>query len=43
MSVSLIYGPQELPGYPARKESINFATGMWGIRMPVFMQFITGV
>jgi hypothetical protein len=39
----LIYGTQELFGYPARNESVDFATGMWGIWMPGFMQFITGV
>jgi len=39
----LIYGPQELLGYPARDDSVDFATGMWGIWMPGFMQFITGV
>jgi hypothetical protein len=39
----LIYGPQELFGYPARDERVDFATGMWGIWMPGFMQFITGV
>ena len=39
----LIYGPQELFGYPKRDERVDFATGMWGIWMPGFMQFITGV
>jgi len=39
----LIYGPQELLGCPARNDSVDFATGMWGIWMPGFMQFITGV
>jgi hypothetical protein len=39
----LIYGPQELLGYPARNDSVDFATGMWGIWMPGFMQFITGI
>ncbi|HEY2519610.1 MAG TPA: hypothetical protein VGJ19_05830, partial [Streptosporangiaceae bacterium] len=38
----LIYGPQELFGYPRRDERVDFATGMWGIWMPGFMQFITG-
>ena len=37
----LIYGPQELFGYPARDDRVDFATGMWGIWMPGFMQFIT--
>jgi hypothetical protein len=39
----LIYGPQELFGFPNRDERVDFATGMWGIWMPGFMQFITGV
>jgi hypothetical protein len=39
----LIYGPQELFGYPKRDERVDFATGMWGIWMPGFMQFISGV
>jgi hypothetical protein len=39
----LIYGPQALFGYPARDERVDFATGMWGIWMPGFMQFITGI
>jgi hypothetical protein len=39
----LIYGPQELLGYPRRDERVDFAMGMWGIWMPGFMQFITGV
>jgi hypothetical protein len=39
----LIYGPQELFAYPKRDERVDFATGMWGIWMPGFMQFITGV
>ena len=38
----LIYGTQELFGYPARDDRVDFATGMWGIWMPGFMQFITG-
>jgi hypothetical protein len=39
----LIYGTQELFGYPKRDERVDFATGMWGIWMPGFLQFITGV
>jgi hypothetical protein len=39
----LIYGLQELFGYPARNESVDFATGVWGIWMPGFMQFIAGI
>src|ERR1700693_5297895 len=39
----LLYGPQEVFGSPARSDSVDFATGMWGIWMPGFMQFITGI
>ncbi len=39
----LINFSQELFGWPARDERVNFATGMWGIWMPGFMQFITGI
>ena len=38
----LIYGPQELFGFPRRDASVDFGTGMWGIWMPGFMQFLTG-
>lgn len=39
----LIYGTQELFGYPARDDRVDFATGMWGIWMSGFMQFIAGI
>ena len=39
----LIYGTQELFGYPKRDELVDKASGIWGIWMPGFMQFITGV
>jgi hypothetical protein len=39
----LIYGPQELLQYPKRNGSVDLGTGIWGIWMPGFMQFITGV
>lgn len=39
----LIYGPQELFNYPKRDERVDFASGMWGIWMPGFCQFITGI
>ena len=39
----LIYGTQELFGYPARDDSVDFATGVWGIWMPGFIQFIAGI
>lgn len=39
----LIYGPQELLGWPARDERVDRATGIWGIWLPGFCQFVTGV
>ena len=38
----LIYGTQELLGYPKRDERVDFATGVWGVWMPGFMQFLAG-
>jgi hypothetical protein len=39
----LIWGPEELFGYPRRSPSVDKTTGLWGIWMPGFMQFLTGV
>jgi hypothetical protein len=39
----LIYGPQELIGFPPRDERVDRATGVWGIWMPGFCQFVAGV
>ena len=39
----LIYGPQELFGFPRRDASVDRASGIWGIWMPGFCQFVTGV
>jgi hypothetical protein len=39
----LIYGPQELVGYPRRDRRVDITTGIWGIWMPGFLQFVTGV
>ena len=42
----LIYGPKELFGYPKSgegPEAINRGLGVWGIWMPGFCQFVTGV
>jgi hypothetical protein len=39
----LIYGPQELFGYPARDESVDRATGMWGIWLPGLCQMVSGI
>jgi hypothetical protein len=39
----LIYGPQELFRFPARDRSVDRATGIWGVWLPGFCQFVTGV
>jgi uncharacterized membrane protein YfcA len=40
----LIYGTQELFGFPSRRaEGVDYGTGVWGIWMPGFMQFFTGI
>lgn len=39
----LIWSPQEIFGIPPRDEKVDLDTGIWGIWMPGFMQFITGV
>ena|SRR5438876_283394 len=39
----LIYGAQELFGLPERSRSVDITTGIWGVWMPGFMQFLTGV
>ena len=39
----LIYGPQELFGSLRRDPLVDRASGIWGIWMPGFCQFITGV
>lgn len=39
----LIWGPQELFGFPARSPEVDRAVGTWGIWMPGFCQFVTGV
>lgn len=39
----LIYGPQELIGWPRRDERVDRATGVWGIWLPGFCQFLAGV
>ena len=39
----LIYGPQELFKLPGRDRAVDLMTGIWGIWMPGFMQFLTGV
>lgn len=39
----LIYGPQELFGWPTRDAQVDQSTGVWGIWLPGFCQFVTGV
>src|SRR3954451_18961432 len=39
----LIYGPQELAGYPQRDRRVDISTGIWGILMPGVLQFVTGI
>jgi hypothetical protein len=39
----LIYGPQELVRWPRRDDLVDRATGVWGIWMPGFCQFVTGI
>lgn len=38
----LIYGPQELFRFPTTDRSVDITTGIWGIWMPGFMQFLAG-
>lgn len=38
-----IWGGQALFGFPKSSPEVNKSIGMWGIWMPGFMQFITGV
>ena len=38
----LIFGPQELLGFPARDARVDLANGWWGVWMPGFCQFVTG-
>ncbi|MDT4891866.1 MAG: hypothetical protein QOE97_901 [Pseudonocardiales bacterium] len=39
----LIWGPQELLGIPRRDERVDRSLGVWGMWMPGFCQFLTGV
>jgi hypothetical protein len=39
----LIYGPQELLGYPRRDPKVDRANGVWGLWMAGFCQFLVGV
>jgi hypothetical protein len=39
----LIYGPEELFRLPSRNRAVDLTTGLWGIWMPGFLQFVTGI
>jgi hypothetical protein len=39
----LIWGPQELAGWPRRDERVDRSLGVWGIWMPGFCQFVAGI
>jgi hypothetical protein len=39
----LIYGPQELLGFPRRDAAVDRANGVWGMWMAGFCQFLVGV
>jgi hypothetical protein len=39
----LVQGPQELAGWPKIDERVDRALGVWGIWLPGFCQFVTGV
>jgi len=39
----LIYGPQELFGFPRRSQQVDRANGVWGIWMPGFCQLLVGI
>lgn len=39
----LIFGPQELFGWPKRDERVDRAMGTWGIWLPGFCQFVSGM
>ena len=39
----LIWGPQELVGFPKRDERVDRSLGTWGIWMPGFGQFVAGI
>jgi hypothetical protein len=38
-----IWGGQALFGFPADSPEVNRTMGMWGLWMPGFMQFVTGI
>lgn len=39
----LIYGPQEVLRFPRRDPLVDVSTGIWGVWMPGFLQFLAGI
>lgn len=39
----LIWGPQELLGFPARDRPVDRSLGVWGIFLPGLCQVVTGI
>ena len=39
----LIYGPQELFGFPARSREVDRSMGVWGLFLPGLCQLVTGI
>jgi hypothetical protein len=39
----LVWGPQELTGYPPRDRAVDRSMGVWGLFMPGLCQLVTGV
>lgn len=39
----LVWGPQELFGYPPRDKSVDRSVGLWGIWLPGFAQMLAGL
>lgn len=38
----LIFGPQELFGFPEKTPAVDYTNGWWGLWMPGFLQFLCG-
>ena len=39
----LVWGPQELTGYPVRDRAVDRSMGVWGLFMPGLCQLVTGI
>lgn len=39
----LVWGPQELTGYPPRDRAVDRSMGVWGLFMPGLCQLVTGI